>query len=193
MYPWSCASHLHLPLPKVVQSHTSVELPAQTLALSLSQSTYTYNKNLHTYTRAYIEHIYTSDTITLTLQTRDGELWASELRQVTVVFANLGLKNHDLLAAAKYGDAMRRCNEVLQVCMYVRMHVCMYARTPIKFSLKCIFNMWPIQSNAPLIFAVQCLQSSHDISHIHNKHFKNAKFNSMFRRSKKQCIKAKAL
>ena len=43
---------------------------------------------------------------------------------MTVVFANLGLKYHDLLAAAKYKDAMRRCDDVLKVgrSCYAQMH-----------------------------------------------------------------------
>ena len=49
----------------------------------------------------------------LTPQTTEGESLASELRQVTVVFVNLGLKNHDLLGAAKYDDAMNRCHQVI--------------------------------------------------------------------------------
>ena len=49
----------------------------------------------------------------LTPETTEGESLASELRQVTVVFVNLGLKNHDLLGAAKYDDAMNRCHQIL--------------------------------------------------------------------------------
>lgn len=43
----------------------------------------------------------------------DEEMWGGDLRQVTVLFVNLGLKEHDLLAAAQYDEAMRRAHEVL--------------------------------------------------------------------------------
>ncbi len=41
------------------------------------------------------------------------EYWGADLRNVTVLFVNLGLREHDLLAAAAYDDAMRRCHDVL--------------------------------------------------------------------------------
>lgn len=43
----------------------------------------------------------------------DQETWGSELRRLSCLFVNLGLKDHDLLAAAQYDDAMRRCHDVL--------------------------------------------------------------------------------
>lgn len=41
------------------------------------------------------------------------EGWGNELRSVVVVFVNLGLKNHDLLAAATYHEARCRAHDVL--------------------------------------------------------------------------------
>ncbi len=41
------------------------------------------------------------------------ESWGADLRNVTVLFVNLGLKDHDLLAAAAYDDAMKRAHDVL--------------------------------------------------------------------------------
>ncbi len=43
----------------------------------------------------------------------DQEYWGADLRNVTVLFVNLGLREHDLLAAAAYDDAMKRCHDVL--------------------------------------------------------------------------------
>lgn len=43
----------------------------------------------------------------------DQETWGSELRRLSCLFVNLGLKDHDLLAAAQYDDAMHRCHDVL--------------------------------------------------------------------------------
>mmetsp|Transcript_9271 Transcript_9271/g.32672 ORF Transcript_9271/g.32672 Transcript_9271/m.32672 type:complete len:2305 (-) Transcript_9271:160-7074(-) len=43
----------------------------------------------------------------------DQEMWGGDLRKVTVLFVNLGLKEHDLLAAAQYDEAMRRAHDVL--------------------------------------------------------------------------------
>lgn len=44
----------------------------------------------------------------------DLESWGGDLRNVAVMFVNLGLKDHDLLAAAQYDDAMLRAHEVLK-------------------------------------------------------------------------------
>eukprot|EP01029_Cantina_marsupialis_P002742 TRINITY_DN1261_c0_g3_i2.p1 TRINITY_DN1261_c0_g3~~TRINITY_DN1261_c0_g3_i2.p1 ORF type:complete len:330 (+),score=83.07 TRINITY_DN1261_c0_g3_i2:131-1120(+) len=52
----------------------------------------------------------------------DEESWAGELRRVTVLFVNLGLKDHDLLAAAQYDEAMTRAHSVfvaVQVSYYL--------------------------------------------------------------------------
>ena len=43
----------------------------------------------------------------------DLESWGGDLRNVCVLFVNLGLKEHDLLAAAQYDDAMHRSHQVL--------------------------------------------------------------------------------
>jgi hypothetical protein len=43
----------------------------------------------------------------------EQEYWGADLRNVTVLFVNLGLREHDLLAAAAYDDAMKRCHDVL--------------------------------------------------------------------------------
>lgn len=43
----------------------------------------------------------------------EEEVWGGDLRRVTVLFVNLGLKDHDLLAAAQYDDAMKRAHSVL--------------------------------------------------------------------------------
>jgi len=42
------------------------------------------------------------------------ESWGGDLRNVSVLFVNLGLRNDDLLAAAKYEEPMRRVHEVLR-------------------------------------------------------------------------------
>ncbi|RYY34780.1 hypothetical protein EON62_02990, partial [archaeon] len=44
----------------------------------------------------------------------DKEVWGSDLRNVTVLFVNLGLKDMDMLAASKYDDAMVKMHEVLR-------------------------------------------------------------------------------
>jgi len=44
----------------------------------------------------------------------DLESWGGDLRNVTVLFVNLGLKDHDLLAAAEYKDAMLRSHRTLR-------------------------------------------------------------------------------
>jgi len=44
----------------------------------------------------------------------DLENFGGNLRNVTVLFVNLGLKNHDLLAAAEYRDAMMRAHRTLR-------------------------------------------------------------------------------
>jgi hypothetical protein len=51
------------------------------------------------------------------------ESWGADLRNVTVLFVNLGLKDHDLLAAAAYDDAMKRAHDVL-LAVQVRARVC---------------------------------------------------------------------
>ena len=43
----------------------------------------------------------------------EEEVWGGDLRRVTCLFVNLGLKDHDLLAAAQYDDAMKRAHNVL--------------------------------------------------------------------------------
>lgn len=45
---------------------------------------------------------------------KDLENFGGNLRNVTVLFVNLGLKDHDLLAAAEYRDAMLRAHRTLQ-------------------------------------------------------------------------------
>lgn len=53
------------------------------------------------------------------------EYWGADLRNVTVLFVNLGLREHDLLAAAAYDDAMKRCHDVLlAVQVHARALVC---------------------------------------------------------------------
>ncbi|KAA0162236.1 hypothetical protein FNF28_04791 [Cafeteria roenbergensis] len=42
------------------------------------------------------------------------ESWGGDLRNVSVLFVNLGLRNDDLLAAAKYREPMHRVHEVLR-------------------------------------------------------------------------------
>ena len=46
-------------------------------------------------------------------ESADLESWGGDLRNATVMFVNLGLKEHDLLAAAHYEDAMIRAHNVL--------------------------------------------------------------------------------
>ena len=46
-------------------------------------------------------------------ESADLESWGGDLRNATVMFVNLGLKEHDLLAAAHYDDAMVRAHNVL--------------------------------------------------------------------------------
>ena len=43
----------------------------------------------------------------------DLEQWGDELRQLTVIFVNLGLRDHDLLAASDYEGALLRCHHAL--------------------------------------------------------------------------------
>jgi class 3 adenylate cyclase len=51
---------------------------------------------------------------TLSPDSPDAETWGSELRQLSVLFVNLGLKEHDFFAAAQYDDAMQTVHTVLQ-------------------------------------------------------------------------------
>lgn len=44
----------------------------------------------------------------------EQEMWGSDLRTVTVLFVNLGLKDMDMLAASKYDDAMGKMHKVLR-------------------------------------------------------------------------------
>ena len=46
-------------------------------------------------------------------ESADLESWGGDLRNATVMFVNLGLKEHDLLAAAHYEDALGRAHKVL--------------------------------------------------------------------------------
>ena len=57
----------------------------------------------------------------------EEEVWGGDLRRVTVLFVNLGLKDHDLLAAAQYVVrsaavgwmwASRGCRCVLVMCFF---------------------------------------------------------------------------
>jgi hypothetical protein len=43
----------------------------------------------------------------------DDEKWGNELRKVCVLFVNLGIKEQQLLAAARYDEAMKDVHEVL--------------------------------------------------------------------------------
>lgn len=54
------------------------------------------------------------------------EYWGADLRNVTVLFVNLGLREHDLLAAAAYDDAMKRCHDVL-LAVQVHPRACVWA------------------------------------------------------------------
>eukprot|EP00937_MAST-01D_sp_MAST-1D-sp2_P001500 g1500.t1 len=51
---------------------------------------------------------------TLSPDSPDTESWSSELRRLSVLFVNLGLKEHDLLAAVQYDDAMHRVHQALR-------------------------------------------------------------------------------
>ena len=50
---------------------------------------------------------------TLSRENPDEESWGSELRTLSVLFINLGLKEHDLLASGQYDDAMVRVHKAL--------------------------------------------------------------------------------
>jgi class 3 adenylate cyclase len=68
---------------------------------------YTIEKKLKTYVPGAVLP-------TLSPDSPDAETWGSELRQLSVLFVNLGLKEHDFFAAAQYDDAMQTVHTVLQ-------------------------------------------------------------------------------
>lgn len=51
---------------------------------------------------------------TLSPDSPEDESWGSELRQLTVLFVNLGIQEHDFLAAAEYTEAMQRVHLALK-------------------------------------------------------------------------------
>lgn len=90
----------------------------------------------------------------------DQETWGSELRRVSVLFVNLGLKEHDLLASAKYDDAMRRCHDVL---VAVQRSVYQYEGSINKFlmddkgsTLIAVFGLPPFTHENDVRIATRC-------------------------------------
>ena len=49
----------------------------------------------------------------------DDEKWGNELRKVCVLFVNLGIKEQQLLAAARYDEAMKDARSVLMEALEV--------------------------------------------------------------------------
>ena len=77
------------------------------------------------------------------------ETWAEEIRQVTVLFVNIGLEEADSLAAARYDDAVRRIQDIftsIQKCIYqYEGSLNKFLKDDKGFTLIAIFGLAPIQ------------------------------------------------